>query len=80
MTHKDSQVLIFNRDRILSALASSIRSVAILTGVDDSEVKRYYEEMIVETGRYYYRIDNKPLIGKESLTVMTLPEYDGLGK
>lgn len=79
MTRKDSQVLIFNKERILIALTTSTRSDALLTGVNESDIKRCCNEKRIGSGHYYYRINHQSLIGDNSLTVMTLTEYDCLG-
>jgi hypothetical protein len=71
MTRKDSQVLIFNKERILIALTTSTRSAALLTGVNEKRTG---------PGHYYYRINHQPLIGDDSLAIMTLTEYDCLDK
>ena len=62
MTRKDSQVLIFNKERILIALTTSTRSAALLTGVNENDVKHCCNEKRTGPGHYYYRINHQPLI------------------
>ena len=80
MTRKDLQVLIFNKERILIALTTSTRSAALLTGVNENDVKRCCNEKRTGPRHYYYRINHQLLIGDDSLAIMTLTECDCLDK
>ena len=78
MTRKDSQVLIFNKERILIALTTSTRSAALLTGVNENDVKLCCENRLSISGQYCFRYNVKPLIAYDTLGKLNIEEYDKL--
>ena len=78
MTRKDSQVLIFNKERILIALTTSTRSAALLTGVNENDIKLCCENQSSDSGHYCFRYNVKPLIADDTLDKLTIDEYDKL--
>ena len=78
MTRKDSQVLIFNTERILIALTTSTRSAALLTGVNENDVKLCCENRLSISGQYCFRYNVDPSIADDTLGKLTIDEYDNL--
>ena len=78
MTRKDSQVLIFNKERILIALTTSTRSAALLTGVNENDVKLCCENRLSISGQYCFRYNVDPSIADDTLGKLTINEYDKL--
>ena len=78
MTRKDSQVLIFNKERILIALTTSTRSAALLTGVNENDVKLCCENRLSISGQYCFRYNDEPPIVDDTLGKLTIAEYDKL--
>jgi hypothetical protein len=78
MTRKDSQVLIFNKERILIALTTSTRSAALLTGVNENDVKLCCENQSSDSGQYCFRYNVESSIADDTLGKLTIDEYDKL--
>ena len=78
MTRKDSQVLIFNKERILIALTTSTRSAALLTGVNENDVKLCCENRLSISGQFCFRYNVDPSIADDTLGKLTIDEYDNL--
>ena len=79
MTRKDSQVLIFNKERILIALTTSTRSAALLTGVNENDVKLCCENRLSISGQYCFRYNVDPSIADDdAFGKLTIAEYNKL--
>lgn len=65
MSEKQSQILIFNAERELVAIARSIRSAAELTKVDETEIKLCCENRLSISGQYCFRYNVEPSIDGE---------------
>ena len=79
MPEKQQQILIFNADGELVAIARSIRSAAELTKVDENEIKLCCENRQNRTEQYYFRYNVEPsIVGDDAFGKLTIDEYDKL--
>ena len=79
MSEKQPQILIFNAERELVAIARSVRSAAELTKVDENEIKLCCENRQNLTEQYYFRYNTEPTIaGDDAFDKLTIDEYDKL--
>lgn len=62
MSEKQPQILIFNAERELVAIARSIRSAAELTKVAENEIKLCCENQQNISGQYCFRYNVEPSI------------------
>ena len=79
MSEKQPQILIFNAERELVAIARSIRSAAELTKVDENEIKLCRENRQNRTEQYYFRYNVEPsIVGDDAFCKLTIAEYNKL--
>ena len=78
MSEKQPQILIFNAERELVAIARSIRSAAELTKVAENEIKLCCENQQNISGQYCFRYNDEPPIVDDTLGKLTIAEYDNL--
>ena len=78
MSEKQPQILIFNADGELVAIARSVRSAAELTKVDENDIKLCCENQSSDSGHYCFRYNDEPLIVNDTLGKLTIAEYDKL--
>ena len=78
MSEKQPQILIFNAERELVAIARSIRSAAELTKVDENEIKLCCENQLSISEQYYFRYNVEPSIADDTLGKLTIAEYNKL--
>ena len=78
MSEKQPQILIFNAERELVAIARSIRSAAELTKVDENDIKLCCESQSNISGQYCFRYNVEPSIAYDTLGKLTIDEYDNL--
>ncbi|MBQ2784421.1 MAG: hypothetical protein IJE99_05430 [Alistipes sp.] len=78
MSEKQPQILIFNAERELVAIARSIRSAAELTKVAENEIKLCCENRLSIFGQCCFRYNVKPLIADDTLNKLNIEEYDKL--
>jgi len=78
MSEKQPQILIFNAERELVAIARSVRSAAELTKVDENDIKLCCENRLSIFGQYCFRDKDEPPIVDDTLGKLTIAEYDRL--
>ena len=79
MSEKQPQILIFNAERELVAIARSIRSAAELTRVDENEIKLCCENRLSISGQYCFRYNvESSMADHDAFGKLTIDEYDKL--
>ena len=78
MSEKQPQILIFNADGELVAIARSIRSAAELTKVDENDIKLCCENRLSISGQYCFRYNVESSIADDAFGKLTIDEYDNL--
>ena len=78
MSEKQPQILIFNASGKLVAIARSIRSAAELTKVDENDIKLCCENRLSISGQFCFRYNVDPSIADDTLSKLTIDEYDNL--
>ena len=78
MSEKQPQILIFNAERELVAIARSVRSAAELTKVDENDIKLCCENRLSISGQYCFRYNVEPSIADDALGKLTIAEYNNL--
>ena len=78
MSGKQPQILIFNAAGELVAIASSIHSAAELTKVDENDIKLCCENRLSISGQFCFRYNVDPSIADDTLSKLTIDEYDNL--
>ncbi len=79
MSEKQPQILIFNAERELVAIARSVRSAAELTKVDENEIKPCCENRQNPSKQYCFRYNVDPsIVGDDAFGKLTTDEYDKL--
>ena len=78
MSEKQPQILIFDAAGELVAIASSVRSAAELTKVDENEIKLFCEDRQNRTEQYCFRYHDESPIADDTLGKLTIDEYDKL--
>ena len=71
-SEKQPQILIFNAERELVAIARSVRSAAELTKVAENEIKLCCENQSSDSGHYCFRYNVKPLIADDTLDKLNI--------
>lgn len=71
MSEKQSQILIFNAERELVAIARSIRSAAELTKVDENDIKLCCVNRLNISGQYCFRYNDEPPIVDDAFDKLT---------
>ena len=78
MSEKQPQILIFNASGKLVAIARSIRSAAELTKVDENDIKLCCENRLSISGQFCFRYNVDPSIADDTLSKLTIAEYNKL--
>ena len=78
MSEKQPQILIFNAESALVAIARSIRSAAELTKVAENEIKLCCENRLSISGQYCFRYNVESSISDDAFGKLTIDEYDNL--
>ena len=78
MSEKQPQILIFNAERELVAIARSVRSAAELTKVAENKIKLCCENQSSDSGHYCFRYNDEPPIVDDTLGKLTIDEYNKL--
>ena len=76
---KAQPVLIFNRRKLLSLIASSVNEAAKFSGLRPGNISKACTGALISNGMYYFRyIDNSVEVDLSDIGSLKLEEYDKL--
>ena len=78
MSEKQPQILIFNAERELVAIARSIRSATELTKADENDIKLCCENQLSISEQYCFRYNVESSIADDAFGKLTIAKYNKL--